>query len=50
MRDAPILFDMAVDAENGNLYTVWQHARFSGVDEIAFSMSSDGGATCYKDL
>jgi hypothetical protein len=45
VRDASILFDVAVDPDNGNLYTVWQDARFSGVDEIAFSMSSDGGFT-----
>jgi hypothetical protein len=32
-------------APNGNLYVVWQDARFSGVDEIAFSMSTDGGLT-----
>jgi hypothetical protein len=34
-----------VVAPNGNLYVVWQDARFSGVDEIAFSMSTDGGLT-----
>ena len=45
VRDASILFDVAVDPVNGNLYTVWQDARFSGVDEVAFSMSSDGGFT-----
>lgn len=45
VRDASILFDVAVDPVNGDLYTVWQDARFSGVDEIAFSMSSDGGTT-----
>jgi hypothetical protein len=45
VRDASILFDVAVDSGNGNLYAVWQDARFSGVDEIAFSLSSDGGAT-----
>jgi hypothetical protein len=32
-------------APNGNLYVVWQDARFSGVDEIALSMSTDGGLT-----
>jgi hypothetical protein len=35
--------EIAVDRNNGNLYAVWQDARFSGVDEIAFSMSTDGG-------
>jgi hypothetical protein len=36
---------IAVDRNNGNLYAVWQDARFSGVDEMAFSMSTDGGFT-----
>lgn len=45
VRDAGVLFDTAVDARNGNLYLVWQDNRFSGgvVDQIAFSMSRDGG-------
>jgi hypothetical protein len=37
--------DVAVDSNSGNLYAVWQDARFSGVDEAAFSMSTDGGFT-----
>lgn len=37
--------DIAVDPNNGNLYVVWQDTRFSGVDEVAFSMSTDGGFT-----
>jgi len=37
--------EIAVDRNNGNLYVVWQDSRFSGVDEIAFSMSADGGLT-----
>ena len=37
--------EMAIDHHNGNLYVVWQDSRFSGVDEVAFSMSSDGGFT-----
>ena len=47
IRDAAILFDVAVDAASGNLYAVWQDARFSGFrfDEIAFSMSTDDGLT-----
>jgi hypothetical protein len=42
-----ITFDVAVDPHNGNLYAVWQDARFSNsqYDSIAFSMSSDGGFT-----
>jgi hypothetical protein len=45
VRDASILFDVAVDPGNGNLYAVWQDTRFSGIEEIAFSMSTDGGFT-----
>jgi hypothetical protein len=37
--------EVAVDPNNGNLYATWQDTRFSGVDEIAFSMSTDGGGT-----
>jgi hypothetical protein len=45
VRDAGILFDSAVDRNNGDLYLVWQDSRFSGgrFDEIAFSMSTDSG-------
>jgi hypothetical protein len=42
VRDASILFDTAVDHDNGNVYLVWQDVRFNGVDEVAFSMSTDG--------
>lgn len=45
VRDAAILFDVAVDPGTGDLYVVWQDTRFRGVEEIAFSMSSDGGGT-----
>src|SRR5262249_5509224 len=40
-------FDLAVDPANGNLYAVWQDARFSNFQytSIAFSMSTDGGFT-----
>jgi hypothetical protein len=44
VRDAGILFDSAVDPSNGNLYLVWQDNRFNGVDQIAFSQSTDGGS------
>jgi hypothetical protein len=37
--------EVAVDRSNGNLYATWQDIRFSGVDQIAFSMSTDGGDT-----
>jgi len=45
VRDAAILFDVAVDRTSGNVYAVWQDARFSGFDQIAFSMSTDLGFT-----
>jgi hypothetical protein len=37
--------EVAVDRHNGNLYATWQDTRFSGVDQIAFTMSTDGGNT-----
>ena len=39
--------DVAVDPKNGNLYAVWEDARFSNFQysSIAFSMSTDGGFT-----
>jgi hypothetical protein len=37
--------EVAVDPNNGNLYVTWQDTRFSGVDEIAFTMSTDGGVS-----
>lgn len=47
IRDGRFLFDVAVDPATGNLYAVWQDSRFSGFrfDEVAFSMSTDGGLT-----
>jgi hypothetical protein len=47
IRDGALLFDVAVDSDSGDLYAVWQDARFSGFqfDEVAFSMSADGGLT-----
>src|SRR5262249_48818561 len=45
---APFFFpDYAVDPISGNLYAVWQDARFSNFQysSIAFSMSTDGGFT-----
>ncbi len=45
VRTGDILFDVAVHPINGTLYAVWQDARFSGVDAIAFSQSTDGGFT-----
>jgi hypothetical protein len=37
--------EVAIDRASGALYVVWQDASFSGVDEIAFSMSTDNGET-----
>jgi hypothetical protein len=37
--------EVAIDRATGALYVVWQDASFSGVDEIAFSMSTDNGQT-----
>jgi hypothetical protein len=52
IRTGDLLFDVAVDLTPGspglgNVYAVWQDARFSGFarDEIAFAMSTDGGVT-----
>ena len=45
VRDASILYDVAVDRASGALYAVWQDYRFTGVEEVAFSQSLDGGST-----
>jgi hypothetical protein len=46
LRTSDILPEFTAGPE-GNLYAVWQDARFSptGASKIAFSMSTDGGAT-----
>ena len=45
IRTGDILFDVAVNRSNGNLYAVVQDARFSSFryDTIAFTQSTDGG-------
>ena len=43
VRDGGLLFDPAVDPNNGTLYLAWQDNRFNGVDQVAFSQSTDGG-------
>jgi hypothetical protein len=43
IRDAAILFDVAIDPRKDRLYAVWQDYRFTGFDQIAFSQSKDGG-------
>ena len=47
IRTGDIIPDVAVNRTNGNLYAVWQDARFSGFanDSIAFSQSTNGGLT-----
>ena len=45
VRDANILFDVATDRGNGNLYVVWQDGRSRNIDKVAFSMSTNGGVT-----
>src|SRR6266540_1716288 len=47
VRTGDIIPEFAVDRTSGNLYAVWQDARFSGFqyDSIAFSRSTDGGLT-----
>jgi len=35
----------AIDPETGDLYAVWEDARFSGQDEVAITRSTNGGAT-----
>jgi hypothetical protein len=46
VRTGDIIPEWAVDPNNGNLYAVWQDGRWSGgTAQIAFSMSTDGGAT-----
>ena len=45
VRDAAILFSVAVDRRSGALNLVWQDIRFHGINEVAFSRSTDGGLT-----
>jgi hypothetical protein len=55
LRTGDVLAQVAVNPMNGNLYRVWEDARFSNhgqfadpnqiIDEIAFSMSTNGGVT-----
>lgn len=47
IRTGDILFDVAVDRDDGALYAVVQDARFSGFayDTIALTRSTDGGAS-----
>lgn len=53
VRDASLLFDVAVDPRRGTLYAVWQDKRFRSFtfegfslgDKVVFAMSRDGGVT-----
>jgi hypothetical protein len=47
VRSSDFLPEFAANPVNGNLYAVWQDARFSptGASKIAFSQSTDGGLT-----
>ncbi|MDQ4504564.1 sialidase family protein [Sinomonas sp. ASV322] len=47
IRTGDIIPEPAIDPASGQLYVVWQDARFSGgvFDEVALSSSPDGGAT-----
>lgn len=45
VRDANILYDVAVDPGNGNLFLVWQSGQAQNVDRVAFSMSTNGGGS-----
>ena len=44
-RSGTILPSFAVDPNDGALYAAWADARFSGVDQAALSVSTDGGAS-----
>jgi len=47
VRSSDVLPEFAANPVNGNIYAVWQDARFSptGASKIAFSQSADGGLT-----
>lgn len=50
VRDGNILFSVTVDRTSGRLYIVWQDTRFGSVDQVAFSQSSDNGATWSRPI
>jgi hypothetical protein len=47
IRTGEGLPEVAIDASNGNLYVVWEDARFTGgsVNQVVISTSTNGGAT-----
>jgi hypothetical protein len=50
VRDANILFDVAVDRGNGNLYLVWQDGQYQNLDRVFFSMSTTSGNSWSKPV
>ncbi len=47
IRTGDIIPEVAINPKTGQLYAAWQDSRFNGgnYDEVAFSTSTDGGAT-----
>jgi hypothetical protein len=45
IRSGDILPSFTIDPVRGDLYVVWQDARWSGVDQITLSYSRDAGRT-----
>ena len=45
VRSGDDLAEVAVDRASGKVYVVWQDGRFSGMGEVAFSQSADGGTS-----
>ena len=45
VRDANILFDVAIDRNSGNLYLVWQDGQHQNLDRVSFSMSTNNGVS-----
>jgi hypothetical protein len=49
-RTGDIIPDVAVDMTSGALYMVWQDGRFTGRAAVAFSRSTNGGATWSRPI
>ena len=45
VRTGDIIPQFTVDPTSGNLYAAWQDGSFTGTAKVAFSQSTDGGAT-----
>ncbi len=50
VRTGDIIPEFAVDRTTGYYYATWQDARWTGHAQIAFSMSTDGGATWSRTI